>query len=73
VGAGLTTGSLAGAREFTEAYAAAGGIRIPDIALRQYARARLRSEVLFSRTRWQALDGDDHAYHRAQVAAFHSL
>jgi Ser/Thr protein kinase RdoA (MazF antagonist) len=72
-GAGLTTGSLAGPLAFLAAYTSSGGIALPQYALRQYARARMRAEVLYARTRWQELDADDHAYHRAQIAAFQSL
>jgi Ser/Thr protein kinase RdoA (MazF antagonist) len=72
-GNGLSTGSLDGALAFLSAYTASGGIAVTPFALRQYARARVRAEVLYARTRWQLLDADDHAYHRAQIAAFHAL
>jgi Ser/Thr protein kinase RdoA (MazF antagonist) len=72
-GAGLASGSLSGALAFLSAYTASGGIAVSPYALRQYARARVRAEVLYARTRWQELDADDHAYHRAQIAAFHAL
>jgi aminoglycoside phosphotransferase (APT) family kinase protein len=72
-GAGLSTGSLDGALAFLSAYTASGGIAVTPFALRQYARARVRAEVLYARTRWQQLDADDHSYHRAQIAAFHTL
>jgi Ser/Thr protein kinase RdoA (MazF antagonist) len=72
-GAGLDTGSLAGPLAFLAAYTSSGGIALSQYALRQYARARMRSEILYARTRWQELDADDHAYHRAQIAAFESL
>lgn len=72
-GAGLSTGSLAGPLAFLAAYTSSGGIAVSPFALRQYARARMRSEILYARTRWQELDADDHAYHRAQISAFHAL
>ena len=72
-GGGLATGSLAGALAFLAAYTSSGGIAVPQYALRQYARARMRAEILYARTRWQTLDADDHAYHRDQIAAFHAL
>lgn len=72
-GSGLATGTLDGALAFLSAYTASGGIAVTPYALRQYARARVRAEVLYARTRWQELDADDHAYHRAQIAAFHAL
>jgi Ser/Thr protein kinase RdoA (MazF antagonist) len=72
-GNGLKTGSLAGPLAFLAAYTSSGGIAVTPFALRQYARARVRAEVLYARTRWQELDSGDHAYHRAQIAAFHAL
>lgn len=72
-GAGLRSGSLAGPLAFLAAYTSSGGIAVPQYTLRQYARARMRDEILYARTRWQELDADDHAYHRAQIAAFHTL
>ena len=72
-GAGLSTGSLTGALAFLAAYTSSGGIAVSHYALCQYARARMRAEILYARTRWQELDADDHAYHRAQIAAFEAL
>jgi Ser/Thr protein kinase RdoA (MazF antagonist) len=72
-GAGLKSGSLTGPLAFLAAYRSSGGIAVSQHTLRQYARTRMRAEVLYARTRWQELDADDHAYHRAQIAAFHAL
>jgi len=72
-GACLDTGVVDGAQEFLAAYAAAGGTIVDDVTFRQYARARMRSEILLARTRWDELDAYDHAYHLRQVTAFHAL
>lgn len=72
-GAGLSAGTLSGPLAFLAAYTSSGGTAVSRYALRQYARARMRAEILYARTRWQELDADDHAYHRAQTAAFHAL
>jgi len=45
-GACLDTGAVDGAQEFLAAYAAAGGAVDDDVTFRQYARARMRSEIL---------------------------
>jgi Ser/Thr protein kinase RdoA (MazF antagonist) len=69
----LDTGVVDGAQEFLAAYAEAGGAVVDDVTFRQYARARMRGEILLARTRWDALDADDHDYHVRQVAAYHAL
>ncbi|NUO57876.1 MAG: phosphotransferase [Hamadaea sp.] len=69
----LDTGVVDGAQEFLAAYAAAGGPIVDDLTFRQYARARMRGEILLARTRWNELDADDHSYHERQVAAYHAL
>jgi Ser/Thr protein kinase RdoA (MazF antagonist) len=69
----LDTGVIDGAQEFLAAYAAAGGPVVDDLTFRQYARARMRGEILLARTRWDELDTDDRDYHERQVAAYHAL
>ncbi|MEV6970351.1 phosphotransferase [Hamadaea sp. NPDC051192] len=69
----LDTGVVDGAQEFLAAYAEAGGPVVDDLTFRQYARARMRGEILLARTRWHELDAEDHAYHERQLAAYHAL
>ncbi|NUR74556.1 MAG: phosphotransferase [Hamadaea sp.] len=69
----LDTGVVDGAQEFLAAYAEAGGPVVDDVTFRQYARARMRGEILLARTRWDELGADDHAYHERQLAAYHNL